>query len=149
MLIWDSPNAINDWVAERGGGRANPGFCTALGWADSAGTLCAGLVFSDCNGASINVNIALDGGIFPRILLEAGLFYVFSQLQLKRLTFVIKEANIRSQNLVRRLGAVPEATLRDAHPSGNMLIYALFPEDCKIWSRVKNGKVQRQRSPSA
>lgn len=148
MLIWDSPNVINDWIAERGGGRAFPNSCSALGWTEN-GVLKAGLVFFDCNGASITVNIAIDGGVFPRILLEAGLRYVFSQLQLKRLTFVIKEANIRSQNLVRRLGAIPEATLRDAHPEGNLLIYALFPEDCKIWSRVKNGKIERFGPSSA
>lgn len=142
MIIWDSPEVINTWVAERGGGRAFPGSCTALGWADETGRLKGGLVFHNCNGAQVEVNIALEDGVFPKKLLETGLKYVFSQLQVKRLTFLVKAINIPSQNLVRRLGAVHEATLRDADISGNMLIYALFPENCKIWSRISG---QRRR----
>lgn len=135
MLIWDSPEIINDWVAQHGGGRAVPGYCTALGWVGENQQLNAGLVFYDCNGASCTVNIALSQGVFPIGLLKAGLLYVFSQLKLRRLTFIIAESNIRSQNLVRGLGAIPEATLRDADINGNLLIFALFPENCKIWSR--------------
>jgi RimJ/RimL family protein N-acetyltransferase len=142
MLIWDCPDVINDWVSTRGGGRAYPGHCSAFGWVVD-GKLVGGIVFTDFNGAQCLANIALDHHTFPRALLHAGLSYTFSQLQLRRLTFVIKEANLASQELVRRLGAVPEATLRDADIDGNLLIYALFPDDCKIWSRLKNGKKLR------
>lgn len=147
MLIWDRPEVVNDWVFSQGGGRAATGACTALGWADPSGILRAGLVFSECNGAHCLVNIALSNGTFPLGLLRAGLFYTFAQLKLKRLTFIITEGNIPSQNLVRRLGASPEATLRDADINGNLLIFALFPEDCKIWSRL-NGKVRQRPAES-
>jgi RimJ/RimL family protein N-acetyltransferase len=146
MVIWDSPVAINEWVAGHGGGHAPNEYCTALGYAEN-GRLIGGLVFYDCNGASITVNIALTEKRFPITLLKAGLLYTFRQLQLKRLTFIIKEANIASQNLVRSLGAIPEATLRDADIDGNLLIYALFPDDCKIWSRI-NGKKRGYTSGS-
>jgi RimJ/RimL family protein N-acetyltransferase len=140
MLIWDSPDVINDWIASQGGGRAHPGKCSALGWTEN-GRLVAGLVFHDSNGSHCLVNIALVGKRFPIGLLKAGLMYVFHQLQLKRLTFIIAETNIASQNLCAQLGAKPEATLREADINGgNLLIYALFPADCKIWSRL-NGKI--------
>lgn len=142
MVVWDSPDVINEWVAVRGGGHAHEGKCTALGYLTD-GKLTAGLVFHDANGAHCMVNIALDGGVFPVKLLKYGLRYTFGQLQLKRLTFLIKEANIASINLVRKLGATHEATLRDADITGNLLIYALFPEDCKIWSRL-NGQERRR-----
>lgn len=145
MLIWDSPEAVNDWVAEHGGGRAPKGANSALGWLDEKGMLCAGLVFWETNGAHCLVNIAISNGSFPRGLLKAGLFYVFRQLQLRRLTFIIAESNILSQQLVRRLGAIPEATLRDADVNGNLLIFALFPENCNIWSKL-NGKISRNGS---
>lgn len=145
MLVWDQSEIINSWVAQRGGGRVFPGACTALGWENEQGKLVAGLVFHECNGAHVMVNIALEGGKFPRPLLKAGLFYVFAQLKVKRLTFTIASDNIRSQTLVRKLGAIPEATLRDALPDGDLLIFALFPSDCKIWSRL-NGKI-RGRCP--
>jgi RimJ/RimL family protein N-acetyltransferase len=144
MLIWDCPEVINEWVAGKGGGHAAKGACTALGWVEND-RLVAGLVFHEANGAHCLVNIAIANGAFPRALLCAGLHYVFSQLKLKRLTFIIAEGNIPSQNLVRKLGATLEATLRDADINGNLLIYALFPEDCKLWSRI-NGQVRRCRT---
>lgn len=146
MLIWDSPETVNDWVALHGGGRAPKGACTALGWTEN-NRLIGGLVFWEANGAHCLVNIALTEGSFPKGLLKAGLLYVFHQLQLKRLTFIIADGNMRSQSLVRRLGAIPEATLRDADVNGNLLIFALFPENCTIWSRL-NGKILGRRPPS-
>jgi len=140
MLVWDSPETINQWVAQRGGGKVYPGACTALGWLNPQGRLIAGIVFHESNGAHCLVNIAIEGGAFPPALLKAGLLYAFKQLQLNRLTFIIAEGNIPSQNLVRRLGAIPEATLQEADIHGNLLIFALFPRNCKIWSRI-NGKV--------
>ena len=147
MLVWDSPREVNEWIASRKGGRAFPEYCTALGWA-KAGKLVAGLVFHDTNGVNCNVNIALDGGVFPVGLLKAGLNYTFGQLQLRRLTFIVSEGNIRSQNLCTALGAIPEATLRDADINGNLLIFALFPENCPIWSRL-NGQRRRGSAASA
>ena len=146
MLIWDCPDLINEWISQRKGGRAHPGLCSALGYTNDQGKLVAGLVFHDSNGVHCLANIALENKIFPPALLKAGLSYAFGQLKLKRLTFIVSEGNIASQNLVRRLGAIPEATLRDADINGNLLIFALFPENCKIWSRLNYGKVIGKRT---
>jgi len=140
MLIWDQPKIVNEWVGAHGGGKAPDSSCTALGWLNPQNQLEGGIVYYEYNGAHCLVNIALIGKKFPVSLLRAGLFYPFAQLKLKRLTFLISEGNIASQALVRRLGAIPEATLRDADINGNLLIYALFPENCKFWSRL-NGKI--------
>jgi len=147
MLVWDSAEIINEWVASRGGGYAAPGNCKALGW-ERDNRLVAGIVYHQSNGAHCLANIALDNGVFPPGLLKAGLTYPFGQLKLRRLTFIIEEGNIRSQKLCASLGAIPEATLRDADISGNLLIYALFPANCPIWSRI-NGKIERQRARDA
>jgi RimJ/RimL family protein N-acetyltransferase len=142
MLIWDSPNGINEWVSLHGGGFAAPGYCTALGWIDDAGRLVGGIVYHQSNGAHCLANIALANKTFPIGLLKAGLRYAFAQLKLKRLTFIIKSDNIASINLVTALGASLEATLRDADISGNLLIFALFPEDCPIWRKL-NGQERK------
>lgn len=147
MLIWDQPEVINDWIATRGGGRAHSGKCTALGW-ERDNRLVAGIVYHDSNGAHCMANIAIDGGVFPPGLVKAGLTYAFGQLKLRRLTFIIQAGNIRSQKLCAGLGAIPEATLRDADISGDLLIYALFPANCPIWSRI-NGKRERKRARNA
>lgn len=141
MLVWGPREEINSWVAERGGGRAAPGTFQAIASFTPEGIRGA-LVFYDCNSKNCLVNLALEGKTFPRELLRAGLLYPFNQLTLRRLTFLISSANIPSQNLVRQLGAIHEATLREADPLGDTLIYALFPENCPIWSRF-NGKILR------
>lgn len=128
-------NTIGKWVGERGGGNVFPGSFTALGWVED-GEIKGGITYSDYNGAHCICGIALEGRRFPLPLLNAGLYYPFKQLALRRLTFPVAESNIRSIELVSRLGATREATLRAADPSGNMLIFALFPEDCRIWKRL-------------
>lgn len=146
MLLWDDPNAINEWVAERKGGRAYPNHCRALGW-EQNGKIVAGLVFYDSNNRNCCVNIAVDGGQFPVGLLKAGLRYCFHQLQLVRLTFIVADSNIRSQNLCLALGAIHEATLQDAGITGDLLIYKLTPATCQIWSRI-NGQGRGRTAPS-
>ncbi len=146
MLVWEDPVPIQQWVAAQGGGSCAPGTFSALGSVEN-GDLIAGLVFHSTNGVNCFVNIALSEKRFPRALLRAGLFYVFKQLALKRLTFYISSSNISSQKLVTRLGAKREATLRSADVGGkDLLIYSLFPEDCWIWSVMQNGK--KRGSPS-
>lgn len=143
MLVWSHPDEINEWVSSQNGGRAHPGLCAALGWVED-GVITAGVVFHDSNGSHCLTNIAITGKRFPVLLLKASLRYAFGQLQLRRLTFIIREGNMPSINLVTRLGAVQEATLLEADINGgNMLIYALFPQNCNIWSRI-NGKVERR-----
>jgi RimJ/RimL family protein N-acetyltransferase len=134
MLVYNQPEAVNYWIRDHGGGYAAPGSFAALGWVEDY-KLVGGITFSHFNKKHCLVNVALAGGKFPVGLLRAGLFYSFHQLALRRLTFLIAEDNLKSQTLARKLGATLEATLRDADPSGDLLIFSLFPEDCKLWSR--------------
>lgn len=143
MLVWENPAEIEKWVAERGGGHCQPGTFSAIGYVEN-GELIGGLVFHTTNKINCFVNIALSKGRFPRALLFAGLYYVFHQLTLRRLTFFISSENILSQNLVVRLGAKREATLHGAGDKGeDLFLYVLWPADCWIWS-VLNGKISRR-----
>lgn len=147
MLVWEPAEAIGRWIHENGGGFVFPGSYTALGWVED-GRLVAGLAMSHYNGKHVLVNGAILEGRLPRQFLRAFLFYVFKQLGLPRVTFLVSSANIRSINLMRHLGAVQEATLRDADPSGDLLIFALWPENCKFWKRFNEGR-QRTASPES
>lgn len=131
---WDPQ--INDWVGNRGGGFQADGHYTALGWTDGH-RIVGGLIFYSANPVNCYVNFALEPGYNPRGLLRAGLRYVFRQLGLRRLTFFISSANIASISFVKALGAIHEATLRGAEPEGDLLIYALFPDSCPLWSRIR------------
>lgn len=145
MLHWESPREIGDWVYAHGGGYSEPGTYTAIGYTQR-GELVAGVTFANSNGKHCLVNLALTGGTLPRPLLAAALFYVFHQLTLRRVTFIIEQDNIRSQNLVTRLGSKREATLREAGKTGDLFIYSLFPEDCQIWSRIRERFIGAERT---
>lgn len=147
MLVWENAPEIAAWMEARGAGHVSPGSYTAIGWTER-GELAGGLTFRDCNGKHCLVSIALEGRKFPRPLLDAALYYVFVQLGLKRVTFVIESDNLRSQNLVTRLGAKREATLRDAGKSGDLFIYSLFPGDCYLWSRLNEKRRRTGRAES-
>jgi RimJ/RimL family protein N-acetyltransferase len=147
MLHWENPSEIGQWIQAHGGGFLAPGTFTAIGYTQH-GELVGGIAFANSNGKHCLVNIALKGRTFPRPLLLAALWYVFIQLTLRRVTFIIEQDNLRSQNLVTRLGAKREATLRDAGKSGDLFIYSLFPEDCVIWSRLRERYV-RPASPES
>jgi hypothetical protein len=136
MLVWENPAQIGEWIRSRKGGNLAPGTFSAIGWV-SGGDLKAAIAFSDSNGKNCQASIAVDHTFLPPSLLKAGLFYAYKQLALRRLTFMVSHANIRSQNLVTRLGAKREATLQEAdEDGGDLLIYVLFPENCRIWSRI-------------
>lgn len=126
---------INEWVAQRGGGRAFPTSYTSLGWR-LGNRIVGGLVFHTANGVNCFVNIAITAGWNPVGLISAGFRYV-DQLEVRRLTFVISSTNLRSVRFVIGLGATHEATLREAEPDGDLHIYALFPENCLIWRKCR------------
>jgi RimJ/RimL family protein N-acetyltransferase len=135
MLIWDSPEAVNQFIAAQGGGYSAPGTFQALGWLRD-GKLVAGVVFGDCNGRNIVCGAACVGKSFPIGLYKAWLFYVFGQLKLPRLTMFIDSTNIPSSTFARKMGATLEATLEGAGKYGDTLIFKLTPETSKLWKRL-------------
>lgn len=143
MLVWENPAEIGRWIRVHGGGNLEPGTFSAIGYVQN-GELVGGVAFSDSNGSHCLVSIALLHSRFPPSLLKASLYYVFRQLALRRVTFIISARNMRSQNLVTRLGARREATLHEAGIEGeDLLIYSLFPRDCAIWSRLNGQRYNR------
>ena len=141
MLIWEEPNLIGKWLAEQGAGNLAPGTFTAIAYLQG-GEIVGAVAFYNSNGSHCLVNLAMKYGRFPRALLHASLFYAFKQLGLKRVTFLIEADNIRSQKLLVHLGGKREATLREAGINGDLFIYALFPKDCYIWSRINGQKLR-------
>lgn len=138
---------INTWIAEQGGGQAWRGSFEAIGLAKE-GELVGGLVFYDFNNTNCHVNIAVTDAFTLRKLLRLGFGYVFGQLGAHRLTFVINSDNLASIRLVLGLGAVHEATLREAgREKVDLHIYALFRESCLMWSRFR-GKIGASPSSS-
>jgi RimJ/RimL family protein N-acetyltransferase len=145
-IVLDAANIVNAWVRDHGGGYAPVDECRAMGLLRDK-ELVGGLVAYWYNGKNCYINIALLPGVPFRRLLYAGLRYAFGQLALRRLTFIVSSANLPSIQLVTGLGSEREATLREAGSEGEDLhIYALFVENCLIWSRLHGN---RRRQPTS
>jgi RimJ/RimL family protein N-acetyltransferase len=136
VLILDQPQRVNEFIRDNNGGFEPSNQFTAIGEIRN-GELIGGVVFNNYNKAHVMCNIALLPQCFPRALLLAVLRYAFKQLAVKRLTFLVKSSNLRSINFVKKFGATLEATLQGADPDGDLLLFALWPENCPLWRRYE------------
>ena len=128
--------AVVNWVARRTNEFGSFGDAAqALGW-EKRDALVAGVVYADWNGPNVVCHIASDGS--RRWLVREYLWtifdYPFRQLKVKRITVTVGEGNADSRRFVEHLGFTREATLQRAHPSGDLLVYRMFAENCR-WLR--------------
>ena len=128
-MIVSGPHVV-EWVAKRLKATYNQPQGIGL---DKDGHLVAGVVFDEFNGANINIAVASDGSRkwLTRSFLWAVFDYAFHVCKVKRVTALIAETNEESQRFCSHVGFTHEATLKDAHVDGDILIYRLFREACK------------------
>ncbi|MEN6526405.1 MAG: GNAT family protein, partial [Candidatus Polarisedimenticolia bacterium] len=120
-------------VAERAG-------CSHHAWAEYTtiglernGELVGGVVFECFTGTNANIHVAGSGSYWmTRVFLFAVFGYAFNQLKLKRLTGYVEAANTRALGFNRKLGFTQEAVLKDAVPSGDVMIMCMRREDCRF-----------------
>lgn len=112
---------IDGWSAARGVGL------------EENGELIAGVVYDYWNGASICMHVA---GIGKRWLTREYLWYCFhypfEELKVRRITGLVPESNMEARRFDEHLGFKLETRLKDAHPDGDILVYAMFREDCRF-----------------
>lgn len=103
----------------------------------------AGVVYSDWNGHSIYTHQAFEGRL-TRQFMWTICDYPFNQVKAKRVTGMIPEQNKQAIKFALHLGFQYETRLKDAHPGGDILVYAAYRENCKwldkeIYQRTRNG----------
>lgn len=133
MLVLD-PEIVGPWVCSEAGGTWFPG-PTTIGWA-KGGKLVAGVIYEDFNHAQVVCHIAGVGNWATREYLWTIFDYPFNQLKVNRITVPVASTNTRSKRFVKRLGFEHEATLTDAHPQGDILIYKITADKCR-WLGLK------------
>lgn len=143
-MIVSGPD-VGHWVMDRIGGFFDPVCMSAIGW-ESAGRLVAGASFRDWNGVSIEGQIAADRPL-TRGFLFAIFDYPFRQLGARKIVATTSADHIRSIRLLRRLGFVEEACLRDAAPGGDLIICTMRQEDCRFLGGIYGQ--EGIRSPAA
>lgn len=132
QLIYGQENVIGPWVAARTGGTWTPGRGTAIG-VEHDGELVAGVLYEDYNGANLQMHIAAEPGCHwaTRGNLRAFFSYPFDQLKCKRITGVVADSNLQSENMCDFLGMKLEAVMQDAHPLGNLNVYRMTRAECR------------------
>jgi L-amino acid N-acyltransferase YncA len=120
---------VGHWVMSRIGGFFDPVCMSAIGWQND-GRLTAGAAYRDWNGVSIEGQIAADRPL-TRGFLFAIFDYPFRQLGARKIIATTTADHIRSIRLLRRLGFLEEACLRDAAWGGDLIIFTLRREDCR------------------
>ena len=148
-IITGQDELFGPWLMGKVDGQWVPGKGSVIGlWEDDVGPVAA-CFYEGCNGASILVHLAGVGKKWMnREFLWFCFYYPFEQLGLNKVIGLVKSDNLACQKLVEHLGYVLEATLKEAAPKGDLLIYTMTKDQCR-WLLLGNkyrGKTQSASS---
>ena len=138
---------FGEWICERMDGQWVPGRGQAICVVDSQHGILGGAIFDSFNGASVCAHIA---GRKDKLWAKPDFFrlcftYAFDQLGARKVIGLVGADNITAQRFDEHLGFVLEATLRDAHPSGDLLLYTMTREQCRwIQPSLRNDHEQAE-----
>lgn len=103
------------------------------------GILVAGVLFEDFTGTNVVCHIAGEGNWATRDYLRVIFDYPMNQLGVKRITAPVSSINIKSINLVQRMGFTLECTLAQAIPGADLHLFRMWRDECK-YIRGKYGQ---------
>jgi RimJ/RimL family protein N-acetyltransferase len=147
LTLDEDPHLVAAYFVSRGETCEHPDTIQGFMAYDAEGQALGATAFHHFNTRSVTVDICLSTGFFPKMLLFLTLWYGFEQLKCSRLTFYVSQTNLKSINLVEKLGAYRGATLIDGCREGDVYIYYLLPDRCRIWSKFY-GKRRRLSATS-
>jgi hypothetical protein len=144
-LLVNQNELVVPWVAKQSGGDPTVRG-VSIGLLDDTTGILAGVFFEDYTGTAVFAHMAVDKtkGTVTRQFISFCLDYVFSYLNCAVLYCYVPSSNLASRQFVERLGFTLKATLEEAHPQGNLLLYELRKENC-IWLTSK--RVAHEQSP--
>lgn len=137
FIIDNRDDVFGPWIAEKTGGLWVPGRGSTIGLLDDKRGPVAGCLYSDYNGNSVVLHCAGEGRTWlNREFLWFVFFYAFEQLKVTKIISPVESTNLDSIRFIKHIGFTLEATLQDACPKGNMLLFTMNRADCK-WLSLK------------
>lgn len=129
MIVTGS--AIVDWMRSRSS-EIGDSPAQGIGWHDGK-ELVAGVAYTDFNGVNLNMHVVAVPGKrwLTREYLWTCFDYPFNQCKVRRVTGLVGEGNKEARKFDEHLGFELETTLKHAHPTGDLLVYRMFREQCK------------------
>lgn len=141
---------LGPWVCERarcGDWVPGRGECIGL---EKGGEILAVALYEAYNGVSIMIHLAAVPGRrwLNREYLLFCFHYPFNQLSCKTLLTVIPSVNTDAIKFDEHIGWTYKATLEDAHPDGDLLVYQMRRQDCR-WLSLRSRNVLDNRASPA
>ncbi len=120
------------WIAKQTQEYGNFGTDVGIGW-QKDGQIIAGVAYANWNGVNVECHIASDKSRrwMTRQYLWTIFDYPYNQLGAKRITVCVGEGNSDSRRFVVHLGFRLETTLQAAHPTGDLMVYAMTKDECR------------------
>jgi RimJ/RimL family protein N-acetyltransferase len=109
------------------------------------GTLVAGCWYEKWNGVNLHMHIAAlpNKRWMSREFLRYCFHYPFVELGCKRVTGYVEASNLEARRFDEHLGFEVEATLKDAAPTGDVLVYVMWKDRCR-WLKLKPHNVPKR-----
>lgn len=126
-LVYGQDQRVADWVGAQCYGSA-PTVDAAIGY-ELNGELRAGVYFDAPTPNTIFAHVASTLDVAPRRLVAAVFAYVFRQLGMERLTFLVSGDNVKALELVQHLGARYEGALERAFGKAAGVWFVLWATD--------------------
>lgn len=96
------------------------------------GKILAVVAYNYFNGASVHVHIAAEGTDWLNMGFRWYCFhYPFNELGVKKIISPTSSTNKKALRFAKHLGFKKEATIKDAHPDGDIILLTMTPEECK------------------
>lgn len=132
-----------------------PVLCAKLGYTPTMFAQCivcleggipiAGAIYDCYNGVGITAHLWIAEGKAPSREWFAAIFdYPFNRLQVKKISGQVASTNHAAARLDERMGFVKEASIKDYFPGGDLDIYTMTREQCRILNSARWAPVVRK-----
>jgi hypothetical protein len=146
QILLDCDSLVGPFVAARSGAQYIPAAAKCIGLVED-GKVIAGVMYEAYNGANVSMHVAGEGRRWlTRDFLWICFDYPFNQLGVKRVTGVVPSSNADARRFDEHLGFVYEATLKDAYPGGDLIIYSMHRDQCRWLNLRMPSYVTRKQS---
>lgn len=147
FVVTGQDHIFGPWWAEKSGSVWVPGKGYTIGLLSERRGIVACGYFESYNGASVLCHVASEGkNWLNREFLWFYFYYPFEQLKVKKLIAPIDSSNLPSVRFAQSIGFSLEATLKDACPKGDMLLFSMEKAACK-WLTLRDRNHGQTESP--
>ncbi len=128
MILCDK-SIVGPWIAFQANMIWRPEGSETIGLVRN-GNVVAGVWYEDYNRQSVVAHIAIAERLTPWFL-HVIFHYPFIRMGVQKIVAPVLADNELSVHLVKKMGFIEEARLKDVHPTGDMIFFVANNKNCK------------------